>query len=128
MYRLSLFLFIFVVSSAYGADPFDKNRRAEAHRVPPHPVTATPNQTCHAGDAVIAENINFKRLKLVGLLSEKDRPQALFQSDEKQIFMVKEQEFIAQERLQIQQIGKTAVHLNQWKLDCHKPERLTLKF
>lgn len=128
MYRLSLFLFIFVVSSAYGADPFDKNRRAEARRAPPHPVTATPNQTCHAGDAVIAENINFKRLKLVGLLSEKDRPQALFQSDEKQIFMVKEQEFIAQERLQIQQIGKTAVHLNQWKLDCHKPERLTLKF
>ncbi|MDG2943031.1 pilus assembly protein PilP [Exercitatus varius] len=128
MYRLSLFLFIFVVSSAYGADPFDKNRRTEAHRAQPHPVTATPNQTCHSGNEIIAENINFKRLKLVGLLSEKDRPRALFQTDEKQIFMVKEQDFIAQERLQIQQIGKNAVHFNQWKLDCHKPERLTLKF
>ncbi len=128
MYRLSLFLFIFALSSAYGADPFDKTRRAEAHPAQSNSITETPNQTCHSGDDVIAENIQFKRLKLVGLLSEKDRPQALFQTDEKQIFMAKEQDFIAQERLQIQQIGKTAVHLNQWKLDCHKPERLTLKF
>lgn len=128
MRGLSFFIFFFIFSSAYGADPFNKNRRTDIRNVQPAPVIATPERTCHSGNAVIAEDMNFKRLKLVGVLLEKNRSLALFQTDEKQIVMAKEQEFIAQEQLQIHRIAKNAVQLNRWKLDCDKPERLTLKF
>ncbi|ABR74062.1 hypothetical protein CBG46_01830 [Actinobacillus succinogenes] len=126
MRALSFIFFICAVTTVYAADPFDKNRRGDA---PPEQAIAIPSaQRCHSHNSALAEHINFKRLKLVGVLLEKERPKALFQIDEKQIVTAKQGDFIAQEHLQIQQITKTVVQLNRWRLDCDNPERLTLKF
>ncbi|MDY5422053.1 pilus assembly protein PilP [Actinobacillus porcinus] len=116
-------LMLFISTQTYGRDPFNKGsgatvtKRTEQHLI----------ALCHVDEEAVADRIPFEQLYLIGILSEKDRSEALFVDQTQQVFTVKVGEFLALERLQLKAVSKQKVLLSQWKTNCEKPEIITLK-
>lgn len=116
-------LMLFISTQTYGRDPFNKARGATVTKGTEQHLIAL----CHADEEAIADRIPFEQLYLIGILSEKDRSEALFADQTQQVFTVKVGEFLALERLQLKVVSKQKVLLSQWKTNCEKPEVITLK-
>lgn len=116
-------LMLFISTSIYGQDPFNKSKGATATKG----IEQNYISLCHSDKEAVADRVPFKQLSLIGVLMEKDRAEALFADQTQQVFSAKVGEFLAQERLQIKEISKQKVSLSQWKKHCEKPEVMTLK-
>ena len=112
--------------SAQDNDPFNKSQRKASS--PHNSVNEEPRYPrCQTQQHVIAAEIPFERLKIIGILQYQEQARVLFH-DEKQIFSAVVGDFIAQEQFKIHQINKHNVQLNKFRQDCSAAEIVSIKF
>ncbi|PVX42724.1 pilus assembly protein PilP [Pasteurella langaaensis DSM 22999] len=116
-------LFFAPLSLANNADPFNKTNRQTA----PNAALTNRASLCNLNQFAIAEHSPFKQLRLIGVLISQESSESLFMNEQQQIFSVKKEEFISEQKLQLIEISKQKVELLQWKANCEKPEKIILK-
>lgn len=106
-------------------DPFNKNQRKTLQQQEIKEEQLRP--VCQPLQNVIAADIPFNQLKMIGFLQYKTQVQILFH-DEKQVFSAMVGDFIAQEQFKIYQIHKNSVQLNKLRQDCSAGDIISIKF
>lgn len=122
-YWIYVLLFFTPFSFAEHNDPFNKI----GHQTVRNATLINRASLCHPNQLTIAEHSPFKQLRLIGVLINEEQSESLFMNEQHQIFSVKKEEFISEEKLQLIEISKQKVELLQWKANCEKPEKIILK-
>ncbi|MCW9698750.1 pilus assembly protein PilP [Avibacterium sp. 20-129] len=121
MKKSFLFLLLFnAFFSAQAQDPFDHTQRTTQTKV----INQANSVHCPSHQKVLAENSSFQQLKLVGIIQLPEHLNAIFSHQHQQIIFVKNQDVIAQERLQITEISPQQITL----FDCAQSQIVYLTF
>lgn len=114
-------LMLCIFSADAKRDPFSRaNRSNQPDTQMETPVNMEPKIKCPQATSVIASEVSFQHLKLIGLIQYKDRQQAIFSDVDKHIFSVGQDDWIAQESYQIKKISSNEVQMAKPKnRECH---------
>ncbi|HBO38422.1 MAG TPA: hypothetical protein DD638_07140 [Pasteurellaceae bacterium] len=109
-------------------DPFDKNRRQYIVQSGHVDVVEATVQQCSVQQHVVAKEIAFNQLKIIGMLQHKEHKQVLFADENQRVFSVGVGQLVAQEGLEISQIGRQEILLFGREDDCSAGEVISVKF
>ncbi len=130
--KMLLIVMVIMSIPPAGADPFDKTRRnpSATDSAPSSAQTQQTDTACYAGQPVVAGDTAFDEFTIIGVVLHPQHSEILLTAKNHALFSVRQGDFIAREKLKIDNIDTRQIRFLRWQQEtnCTQPSTVTVTF